>query len=240
MRVIRTLDLPIGMCSWQTFNSEQVNPFLEKVHMKKILTLLSAVAGLMAITPSTVEANGCFYVGPIGGANWLQTDKKDRHGNDECGDRIEFETGYNVGGFVGYHFCFGLNVEAEIIYRHNDLKRRHHGSSYSDSYGSSNSKVNFQSVSYMANVIYDISLPSCWCMPIFPYVGAGIGYAQQELRVWDFKKKENGFAWQVLAGIGYQINPNFDIALDYHFNEGRTRRIYNHSLSLAAAYKFSL
>lgn len=203
--------------------------------MKKTLALLSAAIGLATIAPAAAEANGgAFYVGPIGGANWLQTESKHHNGGE-----VKFDTGYNVGGFVGYHFCFGLNLEAEFIYRFNKLKSVR----VFNEEETIRPKGNFHSMSYMVNAIYDVSLPSCWCIPIFPYVGVGIGYAQQELEVGhhhEFKFKKNGFAWQVLAGIGYSVTQNIDVAIDYHFNMGRATRLYNHSLSLAAAYKFNL
>lgn len=225
--------------------------------MKKILMLLLTVVGI-ASTPSLVEANlfngGSAYIGPIVGANWLQTNNsKHHHSDSDFGRRLDFETGYAVGGFVGYQFCGGFDVEAEFIYRHNELKSRRE----CDDFSSFRLKGSFQSMSYMLNGIYDINLSNCGCcLPIFPYVGVGIGYAQQELKLCSCKFKNNGFAWQVLAGIGYKINCNFDVALDYHFNECTSRRgghhhsdssdnfrgprVYNHSLSLAAAYHFSL
>lgn len=224
--------------------------------MKKVLMLVLAVLGLAAMKPASVEAlfgfgnSGCggccecgsVYVGPIVGANWLQTSKKKNHhhsdSDEEFFDRrdVEFDTGYNVGGFIGYHFCSGLDLEAEFIYRFNELKRKRE--CFEDS--SFRTKGDFRSMSYMVNAIYEINLRNCGCSSVVPYIGVGIGYAQQELKIFSCKFKEDGFAWQVLAGLGYKINNCFDVALDYHFNQGRTHRIYNHSLSLAAAYHFSL
>lgn len=213
--------------------------------MKKIVMILSAVAGLAAFTPKAVEAaNQGFYVGALGGVNFLQTSKgghHHRHDGDGDGERgrggrreIEFDVGYDVGGFIGYEFCSGLAVEAEFTYRHNDISKIKFCGEHFKSRG------HFESMSYMANVIYEINLSRCWCMPITPYIGGGVGYAQQRLKLGHCfgEGKKNGFAWQVIAGIGYDFSRCFDIALDYRFNKGRAERIYNHSLSLAFAYHF--
>jgi len=207
--------------------------------MKKIVTLLAVVVGLTSFMPKA-EAHAGFYIGPLGGANWLQTNKKSHHhdgsSEEDFGSNLEvdFNTGYYVGGFLGYEFCSGLSVEAEFTYRHNTIRKI---KAFDESF---KAHGKFWSMSYMANVLYDIHLNRWLCLPITPYIGAGIGYEQQRLKLGRFhgEGKKNGFAWQVLAGIGYDITPCFDVALDYRFNEGRARRIYNHSLGVRADYVF--
>lgn len=201
--------------------------------MKKFLTILSTVFCMGALAPTAAEAGDGFYAGAIGGANWLQANK-------HRGFQLEFDTGYNVGGFVGYEFCWGLAVEAEFTYRHNTLRKVKFESTSFKPHGHLNS------MSYMANFIYEFNLSHCWCVPLFPYLGAGLGYEHQQLKLGHCSSSsssnsgnsKNGFGWQILAGIGYVVNCHFDVALDYHFNKGRANRLYNHSLSLAAAYHF--
>lgn len=212
--------------------------------MNKLVMLLLAVAGLTAFAPNAIEARQGYYVGVLGGANFLQTSKHD-------GVEFEFDTGYDVGGFLGYEFCGGFAVEAEFTYRHNELRKVKFDCESVKAHG------HFNSMSYMANVIYNWDLSRCWCIPVTPYLGAGIGYAQQKLSYPSEDEsdcgcestcedtckdkndnKKNGFAWQIIAGIGYKISPCFDIALDYRFNEGQQRRFYNHSLGVLAAYHF--
>ncbi len=205
--------------------------------MKKVLALVAAAAALVSFNPVQAEPTEGFYVGGLAGGNFLQTSKR-------SGVDYDFRAGYDVGGFVGYELCDGFRLEGEFTYRHNSLKSVKFGSS------SFNSSGHYHSMSYMANLIYDI--PMCWqpCgWEIFPYVGAGIGYSNEKVKfshhvetetefTFSSHKKENGFAWQVIAGLGYEIDQCTDVALEYRFHKGQLEKIYNHSLNVALRYHF--
>lgn len=218
--------------------------------MKKVLALVAAAAALVSFNPVQAEPTEGFYVGGLAGGNFLQTSKK--HGR-----HAEFKTGYDVGGLIGYELCDGIRLEGEFTYRHNCLKSLKFSHRRFSGDRRSNHKGNFRSMSYMANIIYDIPLS---CQPcgwdFFPYVGAGIGYSSQRFSShhchddefdgdFDFRfrrrhnnHKKNGFAWQVIAGLGYEIDACTDIALEYRFNKGRLENFYNHSLNVALRYHF--
>nr|MBA2728584.1 outer membrane beta-barrel protein [Parachlamydiaceae bacterium] len=172
--------------------------------MKNFLFILAAI---FALSTTQMSAEEDFYAGVFGGANWLNISGKSHHhssGSDNGSrvrDRLKYRTGYIIGGSIGYRWCGGLRVEGEIAYRNNQRKRnrRHNScndevvllndcSSYSSysccsSYSRGNNNDNHQSrkhaqtVSYMANVLYDLPFE---CTPWKAFVGVGIGYAQQK------------------------------------------------------------
>lgn len=217
--------------------------------MKKFFTVLAALACVAAFKAAPAAAQQQypgFYAGAFGGANFLQTEKK------HC-TKYEFDTGYNVGVLLGYKFCGGFRVDAEVCYRYNRLRKIKFGDdsfsfsgsegdgfdsgSFSSSSSSGRCKKHFYSWSYMANAYYDISIPGCECYSFFPYVGAGVGYSQTRLKSFCNHKK-HGFAWQVMAGLAYVIDCNMDVALEYKFHKGPHNRIYDHGLSLVGKYHF--
>jgi opacity protein-like surface antigen len=104
----------------------------------------------------------------------------------------------------------------------------------------------------MANVIYSVDT-SYWTWienDFIPYYGVGIGYGLQrrEDRIprrddknkifHEHKRsKEGSFAWQVIAGLGYEFTPTLDTSIEYRFYESR-KSFHNHSLMLSAKNHF--
>jgi len=230
--------------------------------MKKLLFLISSSLSLLALQSHTLTAseedccpstncapqqccvppcfvpnedecclgidNSAFYAGILGGANFITTCEND-------GVKLDFDTGYYVGGVLGYRWCFGLRTEFEFTYRYNNLRSFRTFSTTFDTGGS------LRRMSYMANAIYDFNFPSlCW--PITPYLGAGIGYDHAQITVNDFfvnpEGRKKGLSYQVLAGIGYKVFSYGVIALDYRFHKGREKDLYNHSLGVSGNYFF--
>src|SRR5436190_11919531 len=127
---------------------------------KVLLGALALVALPMAaanaqsmFTPN--QAYPGFYVGGLGGLNWLLNNNS-----------YTMDTGYAVGGKIGYDFV-GPRVELEGLYRNN----RGNGivQSPNGSFNYVRGQVN--QISAMANVLYDFAPGAT----ITPYIGAGAG-----------------------------------------------------------------
>jgi opacity protein-like surface antigen len=224
--------------------------------MKKFLFLLTA---LCALSANQAGADEGLYAGVFGGANWL----------DVSSSRVKsnFEVGYVVGGSVGYRWCGGLRLEGEIAYRNNDIKSAHvknRGSySCSDSY-KVRLKGHVDTVSYMANVLYDWPFE---CSPMKVYFGAGIGGANQKFSVHNRRgssssdcaefanddysdcsssssrrrhsKNSNGFAAQAIVGVAYNICDCYDLTAEYRYlyvNNDRSSN--NNALVVGASTSF--
>ena len=140
---------------------------------------------------------------------------------------------------AGYRVCDDLRFEAEFGYRNNHLRKI----KISDNYTSFKFKLSghVETFSGLANVYYDF--PVCFC--VRPYVGAGIGYAYTKSKVSfsyisDYvKHHEDGFAWQVIAGVTYPVYNNVDLALEYRFFRCEaTKEAQNHDIGLNLRYNF--
>jgi opacity protein-like surface antigen len=147
----------------------------------KIFCLATLFA--MILAPSAVKADlggffgdGCYYVGALGGANWLTQSHR------QCCFRPKYETGYGVGGFVGYKMCcYNFRGEVEVTYRRNEIEHRKHKRrritpdilTGSDSRNRRRHKDrgHYEDISLMFNGFYDFDLCSCFT----PYIGAGVG-----------------------------------------------------------------
>lgn len=210
---------------------------------KKIASLLlMLLCGFSAYTQAEMYDNCCcedsccedtsnFYAEVFGGANFLQTEKNG-------GIKSDFQTGYIVSGSLGYNWRYGLRLEAEYAFRRNQYRKVHFFGRSFHLHG------HFQSSSYMANLLWD--LPLCnWGIDLWnitPFIGGGIGYDCQQLHAKNegliFNTTAKGFAWQVLAGLGYPITCNMDISVEYKFHQGRFCHLYNHSVGVGLTYKF--
>jgi OmpA-OmpF porin, OOP family len=76
-----------------------------------------------------------------------------------------------------------------------------------------------QTFSVLANVWYDFALGG-----VNPYIGGGIGWADTELEgdyfggvTGPFEFSDDGFAWQLGAGINFDVSPNMKLGVGYRF-----------------------
>ena len=73
--------------------------------------------------------------------------------------------------------------------------------------------------SYMLNGYFDIPTYT----PVHPYIGAGIGLAQVKSRLAFLNtdsvtdQKKNNFAYQLMAGVGYDLNPHWTLDMGYRY-----------------------
>ncbi|MBN9378959.1 MAG: hypothetical protein BGO14_02900 [Chlamydiales bacterium 38-26] len=210
--------------------------------MKKfvLLTILFA-AFLVPQCVKAVDMEG-FYVGATGAANFLSNTKR-HHGRYERGSR--YQTGFFGAIDLGYRWCSGFHMEAEVAYRYNRAKR-HRGYDY-NGLSTRRHRGHRDVWAAMVNVLYDINM--CWCVE--PYVGVGIGYAHvrngRNNNFYGYGRRhhhrdDNQFAWQVIAGVAYPICDNIDLAVEYRFFDTTTRRhernVYNNDIGVNLKYYF--
>jgi opacity protein-like surface antigen len=176
--------------------------------MKTRLLATAALAAVLAYA-ARAEADG-IYVGAFGGANLLEDADLDVGGYD-----FEFkdETGWAAGGAVGYAFDFGLRAEAEAAYRRNEHDE---GEVAGVDFGLDGETT---ALSFMGNVWYDVPVP----FPVRPYIGAGGGMARVGLEDTEgagldiADDSEWVWAYQLGAGLGYEIRPGLTVGAEYRF-----------------------
>lgn len=187
--------------------------------MRKILCILllnfillvNANASIFSFEDKYSDDQGP-YLGIMSGLVNFDTNSRHYH--------LHMKPGYYVSGFFGYKFPYHFKLEGEICFQEWKVDHYEH-------------KANgtWRSLSYMINTIYEFNCN----LPITPYVGFGMGYADTNAR-WKSKfipehdcnfliclddvycrhtYKMSGFAWQPIIGINYLITSHFKVGLDY-------------------------
>lgn len=74
-------------------------------------------------------------------------------------------------------------------------------------------KTKLESQAYLINAYYDIYTNTNFV----PYIGAGLGAARLKASLENENISDTSFAWQIGAGVAYQINPNIAVDLGYRY-----------------------
>ena len=187
-------------------------------------TLLSLLVALASITllASVASAAGAPYY-PMHpyfsvhvGGTWLQDADVDFDDPALFDDEIEFDSGYNVGAAFGYDYGLA-RLEIELAHRQNDVDRIQ--VDLLDFKGDGD----FTATSLMLNGYWDLETGS----PVVPYLGGGIGFAnvsaknvkftEEGIRVRYVDDDDTVFAYQLAAGIAFELNPALTLDLGYRF-----------------------
>ena len=150
---------------------------------------------------------------------------------------LTFDPGFVLGGAIGYDFGNNVRLEGEIAYRSNDVD------------GVVGGSWNFSGLSFMGNGYYDINLNS----PLKPYLGGGVGFAlfRSEIEVFGATSGDDDtlLAYQLMAGLGYDINPKATITLGYRYFataedptfsvQGFESEYSSHEFLLGARFRFN-
>ncbi len=127
----------------------------------------------------------------------------------------------------GTHFAYGVQagyVRGEIeLNNSRDIKRNWTG-------GLDHFRLYKHSV--MANAYFDFLTCTAWT----PYVGAGIGASYLKADDGEYAKSVYNLAWQVMAGLTYDINGNWALDAGYRYADlGRVRRYTGDSVTKITA-----
>lgn len=197
-----------------------------KVMKKYILTMTVIV---VLTTPiSSPNAREGWYV--TGGAGGTLLQESSSTAADAFGNAITFDTDFDFGfglqGAAGYawdsHGDRGggavLRVEGEVFYKSNDIDTftlktvtvAGIGTFVTPATESGTGDVS--ALGFMANAWYEFFTG----MPWRPYVGGGVGLANISLDEPTLADDDDWvFAYQFGAGLGYEITPDFVIAVEY-------------------------
>lgn len=198
------------------------------MRMKQLWLATAAMAALAGAQQA--QADG-MYVSVFGGANFLKDDSNNGgvSGFYTSHESFDADTGFVVGAAIGTgldNWVKGLRIELEASYRRNDV-----GGAWSEetfwSTSSGSIDANMSTFSIMSNVAYDFDVG----MKVKPYVMAGAGWARSHFdgalvttggSQWgnSFDTESSGFAWQLGAGINYEVAPGVDVGLGYRYFDG--------------------
>ena len=168
------------------------------------------------------EARGGFYIALFGGANF--SDTLHRQSVRDAGCTIDVDLDLDHGGYGGLEFGyatawssgFSILVEIEGFYNNVglDATARTDGRPVAAASGS------VDSFAAMGNLLFHYDFGR-----VGVYAGGGIGYATAELddvslstrrATHDFDL-DDGFAWQLVAGLDFALTPYLDLFTEYRF-----------------------
>lgn len=181
--------------------------------MKRLI--LTAVLALVFIATSAHAADKGMYVSGNVGLGIVP--ELDQEIAGTLVTTAEFDIGFRIAGAVGYDFG-AFRVEGEIGYRTNDADEGTIGGFFPVPIDGDISVLSF-----MVNGYYDFpaATPS-----LAPYVGVGLGVANidADISVPSFAPfpqivddSATVFAYQFIAGLGFNISPTTTITADYRY-----------------------
>jgi outer membrane immunogenic protein len=165
-----------------------------------------------------------WYVGAQAGSRMLEDAENSGSGADITSTT---KNGYSLAGSAGYRFGSGLRTDAELAYGHNglgDLRIRADGGLGAalglGSFNGATLKANghLSAVSLLGNAWYDIDLGK-----LKPYFGGGLGGANISAGnvsvgpVTIANNRDTVFAFQLGAGVGYELLPAIVLTMDYRY-----------------------
>ena len=129
----------------------------------------------------------------------------------------------------GTHVAYGVQagyVRGELeLNNSRDIKRN-----YFEEDGVDHFRLYKHSV--MANAYFDYLT----CTPWTPYVGAGLGSSYLKADFGDVAKSNYNLAWQVMAGLTYDINSHWTLDAGYRYADlGRIRKNFGDSVAKVTA-----
>jgi opacity protein-like surface antigen len=189
--------------------------------------LLLAATALPSAAQHTTPSNPRWYVtGSIGGS--LISDPRVAFtppGGTSGSGKFKLGSGFMAGGSVGWYLRPDWRIEADYNYRTNKLR-----STTVPGLDAAQSDADYASVLIMANVLKDFDGWSSSFATFKPYVGAGLGIAQEvdtDLNIGGVQREFSGnrAAWQLLAGVNWQYRGPWFAGVGLRYVDAGTLRL---------------
>ena len=179
-------------------------------------------ADIYAPEPAPAATPGWYFSG-FGGANWVDSTDFDITAPVAANVVNAYDTGFVAGGAIGYDWGaisgpFGMRLEGEISYRGNDVASHNVGGGGANALGAALGETNV--IAGMANMLFDLNTGS----PFELYAGGGVGVANVDFDGHGIdgvgvvmNDDDTVFAWQLIAGVGFEIMPNMVLDVQYRY-----------------------
>ncbi len=185
---------------------------------------ISVALATTALASPAMARDNQWYVGVDGGAMIVEDMSLDIGAIKDAAN-LNSDTGYDVGGVVGYDFG-GFRLESEVSYRSADAKSLSAtgagipGNTPGTFTGAFPTGGTTSALGFMVNGLLDFGDDD----GLQGFVGGGAGVARIDVQnstagatsPW-LDDSDTGFAWQALAGIRAPLSNNWDVGLKYRF-----------------------
>jgi OOP family OmpA-OmpF porin len=193
--------------------------------MKLRLALAAATCLALPLAAHAQPVTGP-YVSLMGGTS-IANPVGFQNRNAGTSGKIDFNSSYAGAAAVGYGFGNGFRVELNGDFDRNTA----HKFKYNGALGDVLANGGLNTYGPMVNALYDMDVG----LPIFPYLGAGVGYQWQKF-VTPVKSEFDGvggtrgsFAYNVIAGVSYPLPmvPGLSLTGEYKFTQLVESRNYH-------------
>jgi opacity protein-like surface antigen len=147
-----------------------------------------------------------WYVAVVGGASFLNEPNLSYNtGSGSTSGNLGLDTGWLVGGAVGGYLLPDVRLEGELVWRRNGVS-----STSLAGFDPRPGDGDYASLILMANVYKDFDAGMLGGGRLKPYLGAGLGYAQEvdiDLLSGGSEREFSGsrFAYQLLGGVNWHF-----------------------------------
>ncbi len=166
-----------------------------------------------------LTAGDGWYVSGSAGMSFLEEQTNRNHSGSTNFDTSGANPGFDVTAALGKNLGNGFRAEGELGYRQIEIG---HATVYAPGgtgISSGNGNGNANAVSFMGNGFYDVQTGTRFV----PYVGLGIGLAAVTMdgvsvnHTPAVDDSDLVFAYQAMAGVGYQLSPSATIFTGYRY-----------------------
>lgn len=212
-----------------------INRYGEK-DMKKISMIVAILTLTLAFAGVAFAEDGGFYGSIKAGGSYLDSSKSLSSANATTGSSSKWERNSGaVGVAAGYNWMSSdLPIRTELEYMYNgDFKYK-----YADDNATFNNKINIQTL--MLNVYWDFYNDTAFT----PYINGGVGAAfidekysssavQGGNAITDAKKSSTNFAFNLGAGVGWNLTESVILDLAYRYDYyGNGKKVTMESVAL--------
>ena len=174
--------------------------------------ILMAIFALVFITTSAHAADKGMYVSGNLGLSIADDTDLSVFGIEFA--TISFDPGFTIGGAIGYDYG-NIRVEGEIAYHFWDMDEGTVGPIAPGCPCTGPIDGDASALSFMLNGYYDFQITNS---SLAPYLGGGIGGANINGDITVLGDDSDiVFAYQLMAGIGFEINPSTTLTLGYRY-----------------------
>ncbi len=197
---------------------------MKRIYSAVFVFCLAIFLLFISVPLATAKEAGPSYIGVFGG--YVKPDSLENSRD------VSVDNSWSIGAKAGYIFpqVGWLAAELEYFYMaKQDVDEAGFGG-------------DFSAQNVMANLL--VRYPEG---KIHPYAGVGVGWSWATIKVGSVDESDNGFAWQILAGLNFEMTPRWSADLAYRYfqckyndvgSPGEDVTSKNHMILIGVNYHF--
>ena len=201
--------------------------------------LIGVAVLALIFTGTSAHAEGGYFSGNLGLSSASDSDIS--FAGTNLGS-ISFDPGFNIGVALGHDFGNG-RAEFEIAYHYWAMDTATLSGAFAGCPCTGSVDGDASALSFMVNGYYDFHITDS---NLAPYLGVGVGLASIVYDIGGYTEGTGILAYQLMAGVGYDISPKAALTLGYRyftgadaeFDDGTEVSVQAHEFNVGIRFKF--